>query len=116
VGAVSDAAQWAAEKCRRGDGPTFLEVKTHRLKGHHNRDIEHYRSNDDIQLAQMNDPIATLRSKLIKAGTLSEETAEELMASVSQRVTNTCEPVCALPNATSTGSEFEYTRHRPLAH
>jgi 2-oxoisovalerate dehydrogenase E1 component len=41
--AVAEAVAEAAALAREGRGPVLLECKTHRLSGHYNRDLEHYR-------------------------------------------------------------------------
>jgi len=58
--AVRTAMQDALAQCRRGEGPVFLDCATHRLGGHYNRDIEHYRPSADRALAHESEPIARL--------------------------------------------------------
>jgi 2-oxoisovalerate dehydrogenase E1 component len=62
--AVEDVIRQAVEICRGGDGPVFVEAKTFRLRGHYNRDIEHYRSKEDKELAVAADPLKRLRRRL----------------------------------------------------
>jgi 2-oxoisovalerate dehydrogenase E1 component len=71
--AVRDAVAAAAATCRRGEGPVLLECKTVRLKGHYNKDIEHYRPEADIAAAAAADPIARLRQTALSNGQLSQE-------------------------------------------
>lgn len=61
--AVEAAVLNAAGKCRAGEGPIFLECKTARLKGHYNRDIEHYRPKEDQAAASERDPLELLKNK-----------------------------------------------------
>lgn len=67
-GAVQEAVAAAAEIARRGDGPVLLEVKTLRLSGHYNRDLEHYRSKEDRQAAKDGDALTLLRGALVASG------------------------------------------------
>lgn len=55
--AVEAAVRAAAEKCRRGEGPVFLECKTVRMSGHYNKDIQHYRPEEDAEAARSADPL-----------------------------------------------------------
>lgn len=62
--AVRAAVEAAAEEARSGTGPVLLEAKTVRLLGHYNRDIEHYRSQEDRDQAAAADPVERLRAQL----------------------------------------------------
>lgn len=95
--AVSAAVAQAAERCRAGGGPVFLEFKTHRLKGHYNRDIEHYRPAEDRAAAQAADPIARLRSTAIAEGTMAEAVFDEIDAEVRAEVGRLVDAVREMP-------------------
>lgn len=71
--AVRDTIAMAAERARRGEGPSFIEFKTTRLWGHYNRDIEHYRPKEDRKAAAAADPLPRLRDRLIGMGLSSED-------------------------------------------
>jgi pyruvate dehydrogenase E1 component alpha subunit len=45
---VAEAMTEAIERARRGDGPTFLEMKTYRYRGHSMSDAL-YRSKDEVE-------------------------------------------------------------------
>jgi len=57
VEAVHEAIEDAAARARRGDGPTFLEMKTYRYKGHSMSDAQTYRTKDEVKSYQEQDPI-----------------------------------------------------------
>lgn len=62
--AVFAAVRAAADRARAGEGPTLLECKTVRLMAHYNRDVEHYRSNEERAADRARDPIERLRGLL----------------------------------------------------
>ena len=47
----------AIKRARRGDGPTFLELRTYRYRGHSMSDAQHYRTKDEVAKKQEEDPI-----------------------------------------------------------
>jgi len=61
----------------RGNGPFLLEVVTYRFRGHSMGDPERYRTTDEVQKWQENDPIGIFRRHLISG---NHYTAEELDA------------------------------------
>jgi 2-oxoisovalerate dehydrogenase E1 component len=63
--AVAAAVDEAISRARAGEGPTFLECRTTRLRGHYNADIEHYRPQADRDAAREADPIPTARRTLL---------------------------------------------------
>lgn len=77
LGAVVEASQWAFAEVREGRGPVFLEFNVVRLKGHYNRDIQHYRSKGDMQQAEERDPLSRLHAELLENGIAA---ADELAA------------------------------------
>ena len=46
---VAEAFDEAIQRARRGDGPTFLEMKTYRYRGHSMSDAQHYRTKDEVE-------------------------------------------------------------------
>jgi pyruvate dehydrogenase E1 component alpha subunit len=80
--AVYDAVHEAAERARRGDGPTLLEIRTYRYKGHSMSDPQKYRSKEEVAEYQAKDPIA-LCLNMIKEKNWA---TEEEINSINQRV------------------------------
>ena len=57
VVAVADAMKVAVERARKGDGPTLLEMKTYRYKGHSMSDPAKYRTKAELQEYKDLDPV-----------------------------------------------------------
>ena len=47
----------AISRARRGDGPTFLEIRTYRYRGHSMSDAQHYRTKEEVAKKKDEDPI-----------------------------------------------------------
>jgi pyruvate dehydrogenase E1 component alpha subunit len=54
---VAEAMSIAVDRARKGHGPTFLEMKTYRFKGHSMSDAQKYRTKDEVTEYQKIDPI-----------------------------------------------------------
>lgn len=68
----------AVEKARAGNGPTLIEAKTYRWKGHSKSDAKKYRTREEEKEWRENDPIKRYKNLLIDSGLLTEERAEAL--------------------------------------
>jgi len=82
VEAVHEAMEEAVDRARRGDGPTFLEMKTYRYKGHSMSDAQTYRTKDEVKEYQEQDPILKVLATLQKNKWISEEEIEAAEARV----------------------------------
>jgi len=79
VYAVTSAA---AERARRGDGPTLIEAVCYRWRGHNLNDAHHlYRDRQEVDDARQQDPILILRARL------RDLTSEDELRAVEARVT-----------------------------
>lgn len=83
---VAEAAYEAIERARRGDGPTFLDIKTYRFRGHSMSDAEHYRTKDEVNHFKEDDPIGMVERKILENGWATEEQLDEVMANVIEKV------------------------------
>lgn len=88
VNAVYDAAGEAIERARRGEGPTFIECKTYRWRGHFEGEPETYRPKEEIKEWKAKDPIKKYENYLIENGLADEEKFKEIEAKVKQEVSD----------------------------
>ena len=84
--AVAEAMDEAIERARRGDGPTFLELKTYRYRGHSMSDAQHYRTKDEVAEYQKIDPITQVKEVILEKGYATEEEIDEMGKNVKKRV------------------------------
>lgn len=82
VYALNDVAVMAIERAKRGEGPTLIEAKTYRWRGHWTGDPEVYRTKDDVKAWMEKCPIKRMKAKMLedKVATLDELNAIEKKA------------------------------------
>jgi pyruvate dehydrogenase E1 component alpha subunit len=68
VGVVKESLAEAVARARAGDGPTFLEIRTYRFRGHSMSDPAKYRSRTELEQRKQQDPIVVLRQRLLELG------------------------------------------------
>jgi pyruvate dehydrogenase E1 component alpha subunit len=71
IEAVHQAASYAVNHVRSGNGPYFLELHTYRYRGHSMSDSNIYRSKEEERKWLKRDPIHVLRNRLIDEKELS---------------------------------------------
>ena len=76
--AVHEAVARAAKRAREGGGPTLLEMKTYRFKGHSMSDPQKYRSKDEVEEYKVKDPIETTKNTLIEKFGVTEADIEAI--------------------------------------
>ncbi len=84
--AVAEAMDEAIDRARRGDGPTFLELKTYRYRGHSMSDAQHYRTKDEVAEYQKIDPIVQVKDILLEKKYATEEEIKVMDKRVKARV------------------------------
>jgi TPP-dependent pyruvate/acetoin dehydrogenase alpha subunit len=72
VGAVNSAVSEAVARARRGEGPTLLEAKTYRYRGHSRTDPAKYRKDGELEAWKLRDPIDLYVDQLVSDGLLSD--------------------------------------------
>ncbi|MBB6326790.1 pyruvate dehydrogenase E1 component alpha subunit [Algoriphagus iocasae] len=86
VEAVHEAVAEAAERARRGDGPTLLEMRTYRYKGHSMSDPQKYRTKEEVEEYKQRDPIEQVLSTIKENKILTEEEISEIVDRVKKKV------------------------------
>jgi pyruvate dehydrogenase E1 component alpha subunit len=95
--AVYRTTREAVERARSGGGPTLIEARTYRWKGHSKSDKQRYRTKEEVKAWQERDPIAHLAQKMIEASILAEADLATLQARVEQEITDAIEFAKASP-------------------
>jgi pyruvate dehydrogenase E1 component alpha subunit len=83
---VAEAMHEAIERARSGGGPTFLELKTYRYRGHSMSDAQKYRTKDEVAEYQKIDPITQIKDRLINDYQVSEDHFKTVAKNVKSRV------------------------------
>ncbi|MGB2815366.1 MAG: thiamine pyrophosphate-dependent dehydrogenase E1 component subunit alpha [Dehalococcoidales bacterium] len=78
VMAVYEAAGEAVNRARKGQGPTLIEAKTYRFRGHFEGDSGTYRPKEEIDRWMQKDPINNYKAKLLETKVLTEKQAEDI--------------------------------------
>ncbi len=94
---VYDAATEAVKRARAAEGPTLLECKTYRWKGHSKSDQERYRTKEEIEAWKEKDPIKRFRETLVSEGVISEGEAKQIEEEASQTIAEALEYAMASP-------------------
>ena len=71
--AMTKAVEKAVKRARKGDGPTFLEAKTYRYKGHSMSDPQKYRSKEEVEEYKAKDPIALVLATIKEHGLATDD-------------------------------------------
>lgn len=72
VEAIHDAVSRAADRARKGDGPTFLEFRTYRYRGHSMSDPQKYRTKEEVEEYKKRDPIEQVRATILENNLATE--------------------------------------------
>ncbi len=110
---VAAAITVAAERARRGEGPSFVECKTVRLMAHYHADVEHYRDRVEREASVLRDPLPLLRHRLLEDGVVDERSIVELEGAVADDVLMASERALAEPlpdPATATAHVCSHSR------
>ena len=78
VVSVFRAARAAVERARSGGGPTLVEAKTYRMKGHAEHDGQTYVPREELDEWRRRDPIERYAERLIGAGDATAATLEAI--------------------------------------
>ncbi|WP_020061554.1 3-methyl-2-oxobutanoate dehydrogenase subunit alpha [Bacillus sp. 123MFChir2] len=77
---VYKAVKEAADRGRRGEGPTLIETVSYRLTAHSSDDDDRvYRDREEVEEAKKKDPIFTFANYLKEVGILTEESEKQML-------------------------------------
>jgi pyruvate dehydrogenase E1 component alpha subunit len=86
VEAVHTAVARAAERARSGEGPSLLELRTYRYKGHSMSDPAKYRTKEELEEYKAKDPIEQVRRTILERGYASEADLEKISDKIKEQV------------------------------
>ncbi|ACS90690.1 MULTISPECIES: thiamine pyrophosphate-dependent dehydrogenase E1 component subunit alpha [Thermococcus] len=87
VFAVYEVAKEAIERARNGEGPTIIEAKTYRYRGHFEGDPQIYRSKEEIEWWKNNkDPITIFEKTVLEKGLLTKEELDAVREKVKKEI------------------------------
>jgi len=75
---VHEGVARAVKRARDGEGPTLLEMKTYRYRGHSVSDPQKYRSKDEVEEYKDQDPIIKVRKTILENNFATEATLQEI--------------------------------------
>jgi len=83
---VADAVEEAAARGRKGDGPTLLEIRTYRYKGHSMSDPAKYRTKEELECYKDQDPISSVLNTIKTKKYATEQELEAIEARIKAKV------------------------------
>ncbi len=114
VEAVRAVAAEAIARARAGGGPSLIEAKTYRHRGHSRNDPARYRPPEELEAWLARDPIVLTRTALIEAGVWSDEAERELVADVDREIAAAVDEASKAPFPAPGGLlEHVYEEPRP---
>ena len=75
---VHEGVARAVKRARDGEGPTLLEMKTYRYRGHSVSDPQKYRTKDEVEEYKDQDPIIKVRKTILDNQFATEATLQEI--------------------------------------
>lgn len=83
---VHEAVSRAAERARKGEGPTFLEFKTYRYRGHSMSDPQKYRTKEEVAEWKLRDPIELIKDRMLTNKIVTQEELDAIDERVKKQV------------------------------
>ena len=84
--AVAKTLYKAIKRARSGGGPSFLELKTYRYRGHSMSDAQHYRTKEEVEQYKKIDPITKIKEILLIKKYATQIEIDAIDQEVKQRV------------------------------
>jgi pyruvate dehydrogenase E1 component alpha subunit len=87
VVAVYEAFARAKERALKGEGPSIIECKTYRWRGHWTGDPEVYRTREEVEYWKENkDPIKLFGAYMVENGLATQEELDEIAAAAAKKM------------------------------
>lgn len=83
---VHEAIDRAVQRARKGEGPTFLEMRTYRYKGHSMSDPAKYRTKEEVEEYKAKDPIEIVKKEITDKKYADDAWFEEVGSKVKETV------------------------------
>ena len=84
--AVAKAMDKAIQHARSGKGPSFLEMKTYRYRGHSMSDAQHYRTKEEVEDYRKIDPITQVKNIILEKKYATQEALDVTSKDIKARV------------------------------
>jgi pyruvate dehydrogenase E1 component alpha subunit len=84
--AVAKTLDKAIKRARSGGGPSFLELKTYRYRGHSMSDAQHYRTKEEVEQYKKIDPITKVKEILLSKKYATQNEIDAIDIGVKERV------------------------------
>ena len=84
--AVREAVIEAVVRARKGEGPTLIENKTYRMRGHSEGDQEKYRTREEVGAWKKKDPIVKFGNHLIRKKYATRKDNEAVWKAVAEEI------------------------------
>lgn len=98
--AVYQVVKEAADRARRGEGPSLIETVTYRLTAHSSDDDHRqYRTAEDIEEGRAKDPIISFKNYLLEVGVATEELLQQMNDKIAEIVNEATDYAEAAPYA-----------------
>lgn len=94
---VYEAAQVAAGRARKGEGPTLLELMTYRITGHSRRDPALYQPEEERKAAKENEPIGRFRKYLLAQSFATEAELNQIVEAVDREIEESVQSAMVAP-------------------
>jgi len=86
LSAVAQASHQACQRARDGAGPTLIETKTYRWRGHSKSDRNRYRTKEEIDSWIAKDPIIRFQEEMKSHGMIDDAGIAHIQAEVAQEI------------------------------
>ncbi|MCX8480817.1 MAG: pyruvate dehydrogenase (acetyl-transferring) E1 component subunit alpha [Sediminibacterium sp.] len=88
---VHEGLTRAINRAKNGDGPTLIEIKTYRYKGHSISDPQKYRTKDELEEFKNQDPILLVKNTILTKNYASIQDLEKIDLKIEKIVENSVE-------------------------